>query len=102
VVYGLAFSGSGWGPVAASFEHGNELTGFTKGDEEFLDYQILTKDSYINVQYSLHLKRLTYLLRIRVCFVQFIIECRCVLISTVISTAISTSRRRRPGLEPRP
>jgi hypothetical protein len=33
----LNLSGSGWGPVAGSLEHGNEHLGSIKG-REFLDY----------------------------------------------------------------
>jgi hypothetical protein len=33
---GLTYSGSGYGPVAASCQHGNELSGSIKGGE-FLD-----------------------------------------------------------------
>jgi hypothetical protein len=44
----LDSSGSGQGPVATSYEHGNEPSGYIQG-EEFLnqmsDYRLLRKDS---------------------------------------------------------
>jgi len=46
-VGGVDASGSGEGPVVDSCEHGNESSGFTKGDKflyQLSDYQLLKKD----------------------------------------------------------